>query len=285
MTSHYTKTMSDIPYLNHPLRLLCLCPTYGRPRLVANTLSCFLAQEYPPQYCKLLIFDDANQYTAQSGPNWEIVSQFARCRSLPEKYHTMFALENLLHSDLRLCSSYDAVVLWDDDDIYLPNHLWHHSHQLQDHAWSYPKTVYKLDDPTQLRTENPEGNMWASIAFRVSTLRDVGFPRTREASFDLQFLGSLYKHSKPGRSPAKSFMFRWGSTRHPHQQNYIQGPFDTEQYDKFPQHDKTFVHKLEPLMDEETFYYQELYKLGRIGDPIERSDLAGPSLYYTAPRK
>src|SRR5215213_9160857 len=113
----YTREI-NLPYPPElPMRpsLLCVCPTYGRPRLVANSLACFLAQDYPPELCHLLILDDAQQYTPQSGRNWEVVSSPERFPSLPDKYQWMFSAAGVMPFN-KLARRWDAVVIWDDDD-------------------------------------------------------------------------------------------------------------------------------------------------------------------------
>jgi len=65
---------------------VCLCPTYGRPRMVQNAVACFLAQDYPVDRRRLLILDDAGQIPAQKGDGWEVFSMSERFESLPAKY-------------------------------------------------------------------------------------------------------------------------------------------------------------------------------------------------------
>lgn len=230
------------------MRLLCLCPTYGRPTLLANMLACFLAQDYPPQRRKLVILDDAGQYRSQQGAGWSLVSVGERFSSLPAKYHAMLELENVWQS-----SAWDAVMPWDDDDIYLPHHISSHAAVLAKHGWSYPEHVWSL------YTGRPEleatgGRFWASCAARVDLLRRIGgVPQTREADFDQRFLGRLSEQEPPGRpagSPA--FIFRWGSTHAPHAQYFIGPGQDTTWYDRMPRHETHFVEQLVPRFDAET---------------------------------
>ncbi len=233
------------------MRLLCLCPTYGRPKLLANSIALFQAQEYPKEDCKLLILDDANQYEPQKGANWELIVALKRFGSMPQKYKMMFFLEDIF--DVDLCE-WDAIVMWDDDDIYFPNHLNAHAQQLRTFPWSQPKRVYCSYDPITI--ENVNGNMWASLAVRTDYLRkipkdrwDSWFLETR-AAFDFSFLAML--ESDGGRSDELSFMFRWSSTRVPHLQGFILSPEDTDAYKKFPQHDTQFVKWVHPKFDVET---------------------------------
>lgn len=94
------------------MRILCLCPTYNHASLLPNTLACFEAQTYKNRY--LLILDDAGQIMPQSGDRWRIESVPARYPSLPAKYSVMLAIAG---------DDWDAIAVWDDDDVYLPWHL------------------------------------------------------------------------------------------------------------------------------------------------------------------
>ena len=65
------------------MNVLCVCPTYGRPRLLANAVACFLAQDHPEAHRKLLILDDADQIKSQDHGAWQVIStpeRFRLCR-------------------------------------------------------------------------------------------------------------------------------------------------------------------------------------------------------------
>lgn len=232
------------------MRLLCICPTYGRPTLLANSLALFQQQEYPRDQCKLLILDDAGQYDPQEGTNWSLVSTGTRFASMPTKYQALFALENIL--DKELCK-WDAVVVWDDDEVYLPNHLKLHAEMLNYSGWSHPSRVYCCYDP--IKIEQVGGNMWASLAVSTRLLQQIDWTdwfKMREAAFDFKFMEKLGKIEGPARHHELSFMFRWGSTGAPHLQWYIASPDDTETYNKFPKNETRYVSVLEPKLDEES---------------------------------
>ena len=66
--------------------LSCLCPTFRRPKLLANAIACFETQDYPPERRELIVLDDAAQYpTEPSGPGWRIVSLNERVETLSKK--------------------------------------------------------------------------------------------------------------------------------------------------------------------------------------------------------
>ena len=231
------------------MRILCLCPTYGRPKLVANLLAQFQAQTHPRHLCTLLIYDDAGQYEPCCGYNWQVISTPQRCRHLQGKYNDMLAHFGVLGS-----GQYDAIVPMDDDDIYLPNHLETYAAALARHKWVYPAQIWSLHNRAVPVLDRPQ---WAACGVRLDALQAVGgWPETKAGNGDQLFLRSLYELCPPGDptiNGSPTFVFRWASTEHPHAQGYctpdkVAGAW----YDNFPQHDKTFVPALQPVMDVQT---------------------------------
>jgi hypothetical protein len=131
----------------------CLCPTYRRPELLANAVACFLAQDYPPDRRELVILDDAGQFKSQAGNGWELLSMPRRFQSLPEKYNAIAGL-----------AKGDIFVVWEDDDIYLPQHLSQHVAALSQGNFSKPSRIFSLYTG-ELREENAGGLFHGSIAF------------------------------------------------------------------------------------------------------------------------
>jgi len=82
---------SELPFVS------CLCPTYRRPRMMANTIPCFITQDYPADRRELIILDDAGELKNEASDGWQIISISRRFRSLPEKFN---ALAGLAHGDI-----------------------------------------------------------------------------------------------------------------------------------------------------------------------------------------
>ena len=220
-------------------KVLCLCPTYGRPKLLANSLALFLNQTYENKF--LLIFDDFGQYGNFEGESYRVVSSTKRSENMPDKYRRMLEMV-----DLR---EFAAICIWDDDDIYLPKHIEYHMKVLKRYYWSKPSFVYTIC-PT-LALESVQGNHWASYAFQPDVFVKC-LPETNKAYWDLLLIKEAEKHSFPGSINEPTFIFRWQSTYHPHLQNYIQDPHDETSYQRFPAADKSIVNPLVPMLDEET---------------------------------
>jgi len=202
----------------------CLCPTYLRPKLLENSIACFLAQVYPADRRELVILDDAGQIAPQQGDGWEVISTSRRFRSLPEKFN---ALAGLAHGDV--------LVVWEDDDIYLPWHISAHAEALADGGFSKPSRVLSLYTG-ELREEDAEGRFHASIAFTRDTLDTAGgWPLTKRGDFDQAFLQRLARAGTtvdPCRTYPPSYVFRWGSTHSYHGQGLMQGPNDVDWYER-----------------------------------------------------
>ena len=77
---------SELPFVS------CLCPTYRRPQMMANTIPCFITQDYPADRRELIILDDAGELKNEISDGWQIISIPRRFRSLPEKFNALAGL-------------------------------------------------------------------------------------------------------------------------------------------------------------------------------------------------
>lgn len=256
--------------------LTCLCPTYGRPRLLENAIACFLAQDYPKDRRYLAILDDAGQISDQAGNGWSLHSGSTRFPSLPEKYNAIAMFGAPRHDT-------DVFVIWEDDDVYLPHHLSAHAAALQGSAvcqrsatlhgdgwhtahWSKPSRILSTytGKPEQ---EGAAGRFFASIAISRELWRQVGgLPLTLRADFDQQFLARL---REVGGSPADpldhsperipGYCFRWSSTGAYHGQGKMRSPEDETWWAACALVEpREPVNELHPRFDEET---QTIFKL------------------------
>ena len=148
------------------MRFLCLCPTYNRPwRLLEESLVCFHSQVHKDAF--LLIYDDLGAFPEQRHDSWALISTTTRESGIVEKYNRMLELAQEF-------GPFDAIALWDDDDIYLPNHLHLHAQVLKDYELSYPSHVYSTYTGQRL-IEPSGGRFWASLAIRYDTENDAHF--------------------------------------------------------------------------------------------------------------
>mgnify|MGYP002624056713 CR=1 FL=1 len=223
----------------------CLCPTYLRPGLLANSIACFLAQDYPADRRELVILDDAGQIAPQHGDGWEVISTLRRFRSLPEKFNALAGL-----------ARGDVLVVWEDDDIYLPWHITAHVDGLADGGFSKPSRVLSLYTG-KLREEESAGRFHASIAFTREVFNAAGgWPLTKRGDFDQTFLRRLVGAATivdPCRTVPPSYVFRWSSTRTYHGQSLMQGPSDVEWYERISDVEMDVIMEtIVPTFDAET---------------------------------
>jgi hypothetical protein len=224
----------------------CLCPTYRRPDLLANSLACFLMQDYPANARELIILDDAAEFRAQSGNGWELVSVNRRFRSLPEKYN---ALAGLARGKI--------LVVWEDDDIYLPWHISGHVAALStSRQFSKPSSILcHLNG--QLQRFSASGRFHGSISFTRSALCDIrGWPLTLRGDFDQTFMGQLGKLgpvADPLSNKGPSYIFRGECTENYHGQSLMTGADDEDWYARAEQFASTSgARELVPRLDANT---------------------------------
>lgn len=237
----------------------CLCPTFHRPKLLRNALACFLAQDYPPDRRELIILDDGQDYgpagpydaagraeylyaTLNTRGPVRLLSARDRFASLPAKFNAAAAAANPAASIL---------LVWEDDDIYLPHHIAAHvaaltsdAHRDQGAYFSKPRTVLSTYTG-RLIEENAAGRFHASIGFTRKLFdRVAGWPATKRADFDQQFMKTLADNGvtvSPSDFGPPSYCFRYGSTTAAngpvngyHGQHFMQSPDDEGWYDRVP---------------------------------------------------
>lgn len=239
------------------MKLACLCPTFNRPALLANSMACFLAQSHSDR--KLFILDDGGQYAGFDQNGICLVSTETRFASLPAKYRALSAMAEDWGAD--------GIVIWDDDDIYMPQHLARIAATLGEEGcdWCHPLCVWSTYTGEPV-IESAVGRFWATAAMRMSPWQKMGgVPNTDRADFDQMFLGQARRLFGPPLSPVTgmldaTFVFRWGSTGAPHSQSAIRdGGGDTEWYRRMGEVYVPLVGEVGPKFDQDT-----LETLGKI---------------------
>ena len=120
------------------MKIAAICITYNRPQCLSRAIECFMRQTHPDR--ELVIVDDAWQYGHQFGDRWKIVSLPCRLRSIGELRNLSAALAN---------NSADAYAIWDDDDVYLPDHLAAAARALEQSAWARPTQALEFADASR----------------------------------------------------------------------------------------------------------------------------------------
>ncbi len=247
-------------------RLLILCPTYGRRTLLRNSLACFLAQRYPKDCATMLIYDDAGQYPYAEVPIFQeyvnelkgtdksvlignvwLASHKKRCNHLSHKYNIMLQMAETMEI------KYDIAVVWDDDDIYLPYHLYYinHAAQAYPHAVGWQQQMVLSLYTGQPELEKSDGRFHGCLAAQREFLVNTGgWPQTKHETFDQQMIAKV----KPAKyiTPDPTYCFRWNSTAAPHVQHYMGGPDPEAWWAKYPLVEQGMFSDLMPEMDAET---------------------------------
>lgn len=192
-------------------KVACLCPTYKRPRELANAIECFLRQDYPAELREMIVLDDAGQYApdAISAPGVKLITTPHRFRTLGEKRNASAAL-----------ASPDALIycVWDDDDAYLPWHITAAVEALQRTGadYSVPSAIYYENSQEFVRRRN-EQQYHGSWAFRRAAFELVGGYPWMQSGQDRvlmhRFKSASLQRADPIRfEPCPSFIYRRGTT-------------------------------------------------------------------------
>lgn len=207
-----------------------LCPTFRRPELLANSVALWERQYlFGGDRAELVILDDGGTFADQRGPNWRIVSVGHRYENLPAKYNALAALAS---------PDSDAFLVWEDDDQYLPGYVAAHLDCLRRCELSKPRFVLS-DYLGALKSERADGRFHSTLGFRRELFERVGgWPATRRADFDQQFIGRLEAAARTTGDPfsfapicTSPYVYRW-HTGQPHGQSTMRSPDDETWYDR-----------------------------------------------------
>ena len=214
--------------------MLCCCPTYRRPKsMLANSIACFLRQEpvLGVRYY-LIMLDDGQTHTNQGGDNWDLICLPDRVPTLAAKY------PRILEEAKRLGITWDMFVVWDDDDVYLPNHLKNHWQMMGTRCdWSYPNQVWSTYTPPLMK-EDSGGRFWGSLAIRREAYQLIGgVPQSHRGDFDQMTIRALrdsgLKRFRPDSIDEPTYVFRWSDSGAPHVQGNIKNNDDPSWYDEW----------------------------------------------------
>lgn len=223
-------------------------PTYGRrAELLANSLACFESQSHQDRL--LVIYDDLGTLLGCRANGAIVISTPKRAQSVGAKYNTM--VDFLLDRGIR----FDAVAVWDDDDIYLPDHLATHAATLRESAWSKPSQIVSAyHQPPAL--ENAAGRFHGSIAVRRDTAIKIPWVETIRATFDQEHLGQLTFHAGPAGDPCSiadpQYVYRWQTTGAGHCSG-LMGREDW--YDRYQPDSREPIKEITPIFDIDTMRF------------------------------
>lgn len=161
-------------------------PTYGRPDFVAESISMFLAQDYPAK--ELIVFNDCPGQTLTGAfPGVRIVNAASRWATLGEKRNAAIEL-----------ASGEYIAVWDDDDVYFPWRLSHSMKRICDTAAALycPAEfwAYWGDENLHNNAAVPGWVCHPLIMFRKDLWRSVGGYPPQTLGEDAVFLSAALHH-------------------------------------------------------------------------------------------
>ena len=215
------------------MKLLCITPTYGRSKeLLQNSLACFYSQTYTNAV--QVYFDDTFDGEKIRGDGFVFIQTGERVASLSAKHDLA-----VLYGEQEF-GSVDGIVIWDDDDIYLPNHLEYIANTLQEgDFYSYSSEVYvDSKDITKPHIEETGNSRFhANYAFSRDLYSKAKWGHTLRMDFDLQMIHRL-KTNGTGRDRSDlgspTYVYRWSGSQAHHCSGVSTGPDDKEWYFKSP---------------------------------------------------
>lgn len=150
------------------MKIAAVCCTYQRPEQLGHLVQCFLQQDYPPEKRELVILDDAGQYDNQQGDGWRLISVPHRYPTLGQKRNAAAAL---------VSEDFEALAVWDDDDLYLPWALRACVAALRLAPWSRPSLVLHPQQDGWLRQHQTGGLFHGGWAYARRVFQQArGYP-------------------------------------------------------------------------------------------------------------
>lgn len=159
------------------MHVTCITVTYNRPGFLGRAIHCFQQQDDP--HARLLVLDDAGQYTDQSGEGWTLVSKKQRYVTLGEKRNDAVRLACEVYPET------EGLATWDDDDVYWPHATRAIAAALKKAAWAQASVVYEPEKPAILPARlkrvytHPPGSppqraYGGCFAWRLAVFRTLG---------------------------------------------------------------------------------------------------------------
>ena len=113
------------------VEISCICPTYGRPHLLEETIESFLRQDFTGTKELLILNDYDEQELVFDHPEVRIINTKERYKTLGEKYNAMFEMAKGKY-----------LTPFEDDDIFLPHRITHSYNILEYFRADYHKLPF-----------------------------------------------------------------------------------------------------------------------------------------------
>ena len=179
----------------------CKCITYGRVRLLEESLNSFLLQDYPGRKEMIIVNDYPLQKLHFDHPEVKIYN-------LDETFLTIGEKENYA---VERCNG-ELIAVWDDDDVALSNHLMNIAKfwKRGSSVLHWHKAVY-YNEPS-ITAITGVGN--SGIVYAKDNWKQIGGHPLENAGYDISLVVRLYKTGpKCFGEPADeqvSWFYMWG---------------------------------------------------------------------------
>lgn len=231
--------------------IICLCASYKRPQLLKNAVACFNAQTYANKY--LLVLDTADQFESELK---QTDSGIIHIKSQAERPKGLSATYNYMVNELIQKDQFDIFAVWDDDDVYFPDHLENmtqvYTGEAQYFTQPYIYSNYQQPKGTVFK-ESAEGRFHGCWGYTRKLWEDLnGYPDIDSLDFDFRMgQACIQKVSKTYYSiETPSYVYRWGNGIYHISQHGLGGYNKLwETLESFP---APFQGPLLPEFDEET---------------------------------
>lgn len=187
-------------------KISCLCPTFRRPKVVANAVACFLMQDFDDS--ELIVLDDEGDFIpGEIAGRVKIVSFPFRFRTLPEKFNACAGLGS---------GDAEFLIVWEDDDIYFPPHISNHVAVLSETAdISVTGKLYdEKGDGGNIRVRDNNISFHSGWGYRRDFFDLIdGYKITKGLNFDSQtFQKFIDNGAEHDSTPEASHVYTWLST-------------------------------------------------------------------------
>lgn len=189
----------------------CQCITYKRTDLLEEAIESFLRQDYPGPKELIILNDDEEQTLFFDHPEIKIFNVKERFKTIGEKRNESVKL-----------SSYDLLMPWDDDDIYLPYKIFFGVKKLLENnldyynfnqAFFYSKDEKIIDINSNTYHANSiyTKNIFLKINgyFNLNIGEDIDFELRLKNITNNFIIENIYTNKNINKKDT-TYMYRWG---------------------------------------------------------------------------
>jgi len=199
------------------MNVYAICATAGRHELLERSVACFLAQDYKGEHTLLIynnseIPQDINLGILPPNKHIELVNQHLDSRT-GKPYRTLGAIyRDALDEVPSFC---EAICFWDDDDLFLPEHITMGVGGLITYgkqAYKPAKSWYRHSGGIELMNNTLEPSIFVKTMF----LRKYGF-RDTTSDQHLSWVNALVEQKEIYTDPEgwPTLIYNWGDVHIP----------------------------------------------------------------------